>query len=363
VRRALFACGLLLGACSSAVVVPDGSAPADPAVVYALLANGHLVVVHLPRGATDEISLTTSAPDEQSEMHAMSLSRDGRMLYAAVADANLNGHVVEVDTASGRTVREIELPLGTSPRGLVVGPRTGNLYVFGVKGGSAVVWIIDPAARSPARTITARNADGHSYFVFQGLVSSDETALFLSYHGADTTGIDRYELKGDTIERCIADAPAGRGCFNAHGGMALLDDRLLATTGEGPLLALDPRSGRIVAQYDVQLPGNHIDDFGLDEYGQRAFIVGSCGYSGGLSVVDLRSARTTVLVPAREADPRCGERISVVPGGHTLVVAHTLRPVAAKERTGKLLVLAMNGRQVREIATSSEPIDIIVSRP
>lgn len=361
-RRVLFACGLLLGACTSAVV-PDGLAPTDPAVVYALLANGHLLVVHLPRGATNEISLTTSAPDEQSEMHAMSLSRDGRTLYAAVADANLNGHVVEVDTTSAKTVHEIELPPGTSPRGLVVGPRTGDLYVFGAKGGSAVVWIIDPAARTPAHSITARRADGHNYLVFQGLINAEETALFLSYHGPDTTGIDRYELNGDNIERCIADVPAGRSCFNAHGGMALLDVRLLATTGEGPLLALDPRSGRMVAQYDVQLPGDHIDDLGVDEYGQRAFIVGSCGYVGGLSVVDLRSGRTTVLVPAREGDPRCGERISVVPGGHTLVVAHTLRPVAAKGRTGKLLVLADDGRRLREIATSSEPIDIVVTRP
>lgn len=362
-RRVLFACGLLLGACTSAVVVPNGSAPTDPAVVYALLANGHLLVVHLGSGATDEVSLTTSAPDEQSEMHAMSLSRDGSMLYVAVADASLNGHVVEVDTASRQIVREIELPPGTSPRGLVIGPRTGNLYVFGVKGGSAVVWIIDPAARTLRRTITARRADGHSYFVFQGLVNAEETALYLSYHGPDTTGIDRYELNGDNIERCFADAPAGRGCFNAHGGMALLGDRLLATTGEGPLLALDPRSGRMVAQYDVQLPGDHIDDLGLDEYGQRAFIVGSCGYVGGLSVVDLRSGRTTILVRAREGDPRCGERISVVPGGHTLVVAHTLRPVAAKERTGKLLVLGDDGRLKREIATSSEPIDIVLARP
>lgn len=114
-RRTLFACGLLLGVCTSAPVAPNGSAPIDPAVVYALLANGHLLVLQLRSGVTDEISLTTSAPDEQSETHAMSLSRDGSRLYAVLADASLNGHVVEVDTASSRTVHEIELRSGASP--------------------------------------------------------------------------------------------------------------------------------------------------------------------------------------------------------------------------------------------------------
>ncbi len=333
----------------------------DPATVYVLLANGHLLIVKLPLAQTNELTLTATSPEEQSTTHALALSRDGALLYAAVADASLNGRIVEVETATQHVVREIALDAGASPRGLVVGQRAGNLYAFGNKPGSALVWIIDPSARTPPRSFVARRADGHNDLVFEGLVNADESALFLSYHGADTTGIDRFALSDDTLERCISDALPGHGCFNAHGGMALADDHLLATTGEGPLLAIDPKSGQTLARYDVQLPGNHTDDVALEPGGQRAFLIGSFGYSCGLSSVDLRSGRTSVLVPPSTADSRCGERVVVGRGARTLIVARALRPLAARDRAGKVLVLAEDGREVGQIVTSSEPIDVVVA--
>jgi hypothetical protein len=197
------------------------------------------------------------------------------------------------------------------------------------------------------------------WLVYQGAVASDESALYLSYHGPDTTGIDRFEIQATGLLRCgIAPAPES-GCFRTHGSFALRDGELIAATGEAPWVALDPVTGALHAQFDLQLEGNHLMEFGIAAGIGRLYAVGSCGYTGGLAAVDLATHRTEVLAPSRSPGVICGERIAALGDGSLLVVARTAIPVPTLV-PGALVVLSSEGKTLRTIKTSAEPIDLLL---
>jgi hypothetical protein len=83
--------------------------------------------------------------------------------------------------------------------------------------------------------------------------------------------------------------------------------------------------------------------------GRRAYALGSCLYSGGLSVVDLVSRRTRVLVrPGRRLSAVCGERISVV------------EPYVAIAAGNRLLVVdGRNGKILSSFRLGSQPVDVL----
>jgi hypothetical protein len=355
----------LIAACASAPsspsVAPTSGGSGQPTLAYALLSNGHLLAASIDDGkALQDLELASSSPQVQAQLHAMVLSVDGATVYVLVEDAARAPRIAVVDTATRRVVRTLEVGSGSAYRGLDLGRRSGSLYVFGNDGGAAVVWIVDPTGRNSTRRLLARPAEGRSWFVYQGLVSADETALFISYHGPDTTGIDRFDLRDGVLVRCSQGPFPESGCFRAHGGMRLVRDRLLATTGEGPLLALDPATGVKHEQYDVALEGNHVMEFAVDEDAQRLFVVGSCGYSRGLATVDIRRGVTQVLAPSRAGSSPCGERIAVAPEGRRLVVVQTALPVPSSSRPGTLLVLSSAGAELRQIPTAAEAIDLLL---
>jgi hypothetical protein len=268
--------------CTS-VPVPPSSAPTSTgsqrgAIAYTLLTTGHLLLVSIDDGKIlQDVALANSSPQLLTQVHAMALTPDGATMYVLVQDATRTGRVAAVDTASQRVLRTIEVGTGADYRSLDVGQRSGLLYVFGNQGGAALVWIIDPTGRIPARQVLARPADGRTWFVYQGLVNADESALFISYHGPDTTGIDRFDLLDGSYVRCSPAPYPTAGCLDGHGSMRFVGDRLVATTGEGPLLALDPITGAIADRYDTGVEANHLMAFGVDLTQQRLYVIGSCG--------------------------------------------------------------------------------------
>src|SRR5207248_2446692 len=138
-------------------------------------------------------------------------SPDGERLFVLVPGAPDQVVVVDVATIAVRATYPLAAD-GSLFRSLVVGPATGRLYLFGNRAdprvptptpgppnngqGAAgvVVSVLDPARGTLEATWTAREAEGRDWLVYQAAVSDDERDLFISYHGVDTTGIDRFTV-------------------------------------------------------------------------------------------------------------------------------------------------------------------------
>jgi hypothetical protein len=327
--------------------------------VFSLLANNHLLVADITTGAV-LAELTLASPASLiSQLHAMAIGRDGKTLFALVSDASGRATVAAVDTATLKVAATLDPGGGLEFRGLAVGPRTGRLYLFANSGGDAVVRVLDPVGGQAAQTWPARASGGRTWLVYQGAVASDESALYLSYHGPDTTGIDRFAIQATGLLRCAIASFPEAGCFRTHGSFALRDGELIAATGEAPWVDLDPMTGVLRGQFDLRLEGNHLMEFGIATGTGRLFAVGSCGYAGGLASVDLATRQTQVLAPSRTLGAICGERIVALGNGSLLVIAKTALPVPSLV-PGALVVLSGDGKTLRTIKTSAEPIDLLL---
>ena len=144
------------------------------------------------------------------------------------------------------------------------------------------------------------------WFVYRAIVTPDERQLLVSYHGARTTGVDRFDLAADA--RCAARAAPNLGCLQAHGNVELWEQGVITTSGEDGLYVFDGEDRR-VRKLDVGLPGDHVMEFAIADDGARAYVIGSCIYARGLSAVDLQTGSVEVINPSRVATSLCGERI------------------------------------------------------
>lgn len=328
---------------------------------FSLLANNHLLVVDIVSGAT-LAELTLAPPESQiSEVHSMALSSDGKRLFAIVSDDAGGAVVAAIDTAALKVSASWDPGRGLQYRGLAVGPRTGRLYLFANRGGEATVRVLDPSGVEPMQEWPARAANGRSWLIYQGAVAADESAMFISYHGPDTTGIDRFAIGASGLTRCAGASAPDSGCFRTHGSFVIGTKDLFAATGDAVVFALDPSTGARRGEYDVGLVGNHLMEFAIAPTVGRLYAVGSCGYTGGLAVADLASHQTEVLAASRVVGTPCGERIAVLDDGSLFVVAKTARPVPDLS-PGALLVFSSAGTPVRTIPTSAEAIDLLLSR-
>jgi hypothetical protein len=326
---------------------------------FSLLTNNHLLVADLNTAAV-LAELTLGGPSApQSQMRAMAVSPDGHTLYAVVSEAGGRARIAVIDTATLRLTTSIDLGSEFVYRGLAMGPRTGRLYLFANQSGDAVVQVIDPSAAQSPQTWPARKAEGRTWFIYQGAVSPDETTLYLSYHGPDTTGMDRFAIQPTGLLRCSMTTRPESGCFLTHGPFAVDDGVLLASMAEQPLAALDPLTGARRNEYNLQLDGNHMLEITVASAIRRIYAVGSCGYTGGLSMVDLSTSQTQVLVASRSVDAICGERIVSRDDGSLLVVAKTAVSVPYLV-PGALIVLSKDGTFLRMIPTSAESMDLLL---
>jgi len=353
------------------------SGSARPALVFALLMDNRLLAVRVDNGVV--AALRTLAPPPRPTAlilagHYLALGPDGQTLYALTPGDP--AHLAIVDVATARIRARYALPSGVLARSLAVGSTTGKIYVFGNLPGpqtiplgthveGVVVLVLDPRSGSLLGRWVARRADGHDWLVYQGAVSRDERHLFISYHGPDTTGIDRFALGLGGLRRCQS-APfpsprAGVGCLPTHGGFVLYGDEVLASTGTPVVLEMK-QSGRIVRHLDTRLLGNHLMEFAVDE--KRAYLtaVGPCGYTGGMSVLAIATGQVRVLSAPRVSNTICGERFSPGPTP-LLIVGRTTATVPLQGIPGALLFLDTRTGQIRRtVATPAEPIDVAGGR-
>lgn len=346
---------------------PDGA-------VYTLLADNRLVAL-LPGRTTVEHRLGTT-PRVPSVGRYMELAADGETLFVlAPGSPGRPAHVAVIDARTARlraliTVQDAD----TTYRSLAVGRRSGKLYIFGNRARDAIVRVIDPGSGAIEDEWLARRSGGRDWYVYQGAVTHDETAMYISYHGPDTTGIDRLAIGKRALEQCPRATEPGVGCIRGHGAIEILPDGLLVASGEDSLLMTD-EMGRLLREYDTGLGDNHLMEFALDADARHAYIVGSCGYTGGSAAIELTSGRLSA--PVARSTPRilvapaprwdveegriCGERLAVTPTG-TLIIAQTARPAPNPGAPGALLFLDKGTGRLEDILRlPSEPVDVLVA--
>jgi hypothetical protein len=356
-------------------------AVATRALAFALLADNRLAAISLASGTV--VALKGLGPPPPSGAHGewwrsadghyLALSNDGRTLFAIVpglVPGRPTGidHLAVIDAATVRVRAIYPLPPALAFHSLAVGQRTGRLYLFGNRpvGGplgtspaDAIVTVRDPSGRTMLANWTARKAQGHNYFAYRGLVSSDERKLFISYHGFDTTGVDLFTLSRSGLSRCHSSFGPRDGCIPGHGNAELNGNGLLVSQGNGPIDEIGA-TGRVRRTLDTHLDRNHLLEFTVDRRVGRLYAVGSCIYVGGFSVVDIRTGRVQVLVPLPNYHI-CGERLALA--SHSLLVlakTHGVIPQIGVQ--GQVLFLdTRTGRVLRSIPTPAEPVDVLVS--
>jgi hypothetical protein len=296
------------------------------------------------------------------------LSNDGQSLLVLTPDTPGAGQQVTILARAGlRPVESFPLDRRIVFRAIAVGPRTGRLYLFGNRaagGGAedAVVAILDPNT-GDTRTSTIRKADGYDWWIFDAAVSADERRLYVAYHGGCsgedvklcTSGADWIDVAGDRLKSCGRRTVPGNGCLvRVHGNVEALDKELLAATGGEPIVEFSSE-GDVTASRRTRLPGNHLMEFELTSDTRRAYAVGQCYYTGGISVVDLANGRSRVL--NRDV---CGERIAV--GGDLLAVAEQARasPLGVPSRIA--IVDASTG-SARYVNVPVETVDVLIVPP
>jgi hypothetical protein len=349
------------------------------------LADNQIVAINVSDGAVAAQFAAAPPPSPEATRytgHYLAASPDGKRLYIlAPGEPGGADYVAVVNAGTAGLVTSYSLRDGGGVyHALAVGPSTGRLYLFGDRSRTAIVTVLDPANGSELANWTARTGGGYDWFPYEGAVSSDEREIFISYHGDDTAGIDRFQISGGELVRCD---PVGRpngGCIQGHGSFVLLGDSLVTGTGEGMMLK-EARYGAILSAFDTGL-GGHLMEFAVDRFSNRLYAVGSCGYSGGVSSVDLTAGGMYTLTEFAEirwlvapapplilAPPEpgravktvpCGERLSLSPDSW-LAVGVTARPVPEVLRRGKVIILStLTGQVLRTSQTPSEPVDVIV---
>ncbi len=359
--------------------VPQAAAPHS--AIFTLLADNTLLKVSPSTGEVMvEVSLGPSY-DRLSAGRYLAQSKSGKTIFALVRRGkDRASQVAMIDASTARVRDRYSLPEGVVFRSLAVGPKTGRLYLFGNRPGkkvrndgddnyreeSVVVAVLDPDDGRMLENQTIREANGKDWSVYQGEVSSEESQLFVSYHG-DTQGVDRITISPRGLERCQKQgAYPNQGCIPAHSGAETYRGRILVTPGDSPWVEERTRRGELVRKWDTKLEGNHMLDLALGAREDRLYALGSCGYRGGLSMVELKTNEVKVLAPtlpgvdfARERLV-CGERLVVGPGS-LLVVGKTAQAVPQARIPGSLLLVdGDTGTKVRTVDTPSGPADVLV---
>jgi hypothetical protein len=360
---------LILSALTLTLSASCSSGRHSQELVFVLMANNQLAVVEgSGRAKIDgRISLGQPSPLPRQGQY-LRFNSDRTLLFVLVPKGAGTSDLVSVVDIRSLTVKATwPLDPSTSFRSIDVGSRTGNVYLFGNRGADIVIVVLDPRDGNLLNNWNHHPADDRDWTVYQGLVSEDEATLFVSYHGADTTGIDFFQV-ADGLTRCISTSSApNSGCLEGHGKVALVDGRLYVATG-GPLI-YEYVNGERVSSVNTLLNGNHLTEFAVDSSTNRLFAIGSCGYTGGLSATDLTTKKTSLIVApspgngARPASP-CGERI-ILGARDDLIVAHLPRPVPRTESIegqipSSVIFARANGGTIRaEVALPSDPLDIV----
>lgn len=347
-------------------------------VVIALLVNGQLAVFR----DTAQAIMLDLATDSAASFGV------GRFM-ARGAEANTI-HVLTHD-ASFLTVRL--RPLSIIARQRFQGQRwaslaraaNGDLYLFGNAAPGLAIKHVDATGRVlhdwkvQLDTTGVLDEQPLEWSIYLGGIAADGRRLYVGYHGSNTTGVDWFDLRGDSLFRCPTRGRSWVGCVGSHGGFAVYKGGLLFATGF-EVIGWTDFAAPVPQGYDTRLLRDHLMEFAIDSARGRLYAIGSCSQSPrSYSVVDLtRPAEFPEFGPTRRlwkteppkpllfrdfshADAPCGQRI--VLGEDSLLYVIQNEHAVPFDQGGSILVLdPVTGDVRRRLRLPSEAVDVLVLR-
>jgi hypothetical protein len=366
--------------------------PSAEAGVAAILANNHLVYIPPGGGKPKWDVAVAPAPDLAASHggsglgHRVAASPDGSLVYALPAQDFIGGtHLAVVDTATGRLIRDVQLPNpGGSARygALTVGP-SGDVWIVGSVGpvasqsdlGVKRIEVLSVNPRDWSITTWLGRDMSHwapqgpvlgDFDIYEVQVTSDGTRVYYSYTGGllGFAGLDWIDLAGTRAKTCVPAAP-DTACIPGLAGFLVQGNSVFITTGnDSPSGAIDYYGLDGVLRNHIELgllPG-FLEDFAAAPDASSLFLFGSCGYSGGMAMLDLASLKSIVIVKAESqythsANPPCGQS-SVFVSDNLIALGHVAALLPADVEGRVLYVDPVTGSVMRSVAIAAEPIAV-----
>lgn len=337
---------------------------------FALLSDNSVIQIWL--GVEAKTRRRVLAPPSPNPVpgHYFAASKQGHSLFVLTSGGgSRSATLFALDPITLRTKDRYTLPAGVEFRSLAVGPKTGDLYLFGNRAGSrlnevgypeqdVIVGVINP--QDEALTVTTvRSARGRDWLVYRGVVSADERRLFISYHGSDTTGADFLRISGKRLSRCTVKTRPGQGCIgDVHGNIEAYGAGIVASTGDSHVILQFDRDGRMTRLWRTKLR-THLVEFAVDRQSRRLYAIGSCNQSGGLSEIDTLAESARVVVPPSSQSGVCGERLAVSPDA-VLALTNIEVPVFPEIPGAVRFINGEKGTLIRSVPTPSGPLDVLI---
>jgi hypothetical protein len=358
---------------------PSGS----EAGTAAILANNHLV--YLTPGDTQPYwDLALAAPPDLTVSHGyaglghrIAVTADGALIYALPArDIDGGDTLVVVATQGSVVVRRVQLPNpdGSARYGAVtIGP-SGDAWVVGSvdkhieivrvhrQDGTISSW----SGRDMSRW-APQGPVGGDYQIYEVQVTADEQRVYYSYTGGllSFAGMDWVDISGQRATTCTPPA-ADQACVIGLAGFLVRgNDVFITTANDQPSGAIDHYGldGGLKNHIELGLLPGFLEDFAVGPDGSHLYVFGSCGYSGGMAVLDLASLKSTVIVQAEPAHVPptslpCGQSSAFVSTA-LIALGHVGRLLPSDAAGHILFVDSLTGRLVRSVPVPSEPIAVV----
>lgn len=365
--------------------MPGSSGPpanGPEAGTAAILANNHLV--YLTPGDTQpywDLALA-SAPDLSVSNgyaglgHRVAATADGAVIYALPALDMYGGNELDIvaTQSSGKHPIRLPDPDGTARYGAVtVGP-SGDAWIVGSvdrhieivrfnrQAGTLSSW----AGRDMSHWMPQGPVSG-GYQIYEVQVTADEKRVYYSYTGGllSFAGLDWVDLAGQRAATCTP-AAADQACVPGLAGFLVRgNDVFITTANDQPSGAIDDYAldGTLKGRIGLGLLPGFLEDFALGSDGSHLYFFGSCGYSGGMAVLDLTSLRSTTIVQAEPSyalltKGPCGQIAAFV--SDNLIALGRVSRLLPSDVAGQIqFVDPSTGRIVRSVQVPSEPIAVV----
>jgi hypothetical protein len=330
----------LVAALVGVVAVGWQTTPRLSGRVALLLAEGRISIVDVATGNDVGSYAASNHPAYRLSAAGQLLTKSADQIFAILPTLDrMAVAAMDLRTFAGRQIATLAVD---HYKALAVGARTGRLFVFG----STAVVALSPKTNEAKALVFFGDRQ-----IAWGAVSPEEKRLYASYHGRGS-GVEWFEE--------TADGWKSAGHLMSHGNFLLLENSLLAATGEGEIIEADDR-GNIARSFDTRLSGNHLMEFAFDEPQETIYAVGECDYAGGFTATPRKAdASTRVILPIRNFDA-CGDRIAVSPDSAWVAVLVTGGPPSDRMRTVKI-VDTKSGEILRTMRATSDVIDILALR-
>jgi hypothetical protein len=373
--------------------IPLTPPPVAHAGVVAMLANNHLAYV--PSGASKALwdMEIASAPDltashgYSSLGHRVAMSPDGSLIYALPAQDFLGGtQLVIAAPATGQVVQRIQLPnsSGSARYGALTVAPFGDIWIVGSIGtvlsnsGPSVRQIEIVRVRAADHSVSSWLGRVMSNWVPQGPVSgdfevyevqvgTDERRVYYSYTGGllGQTGLDWVDLNGQQATTCAPPAPDSA-CVPGLAGFLVEGTEVFITTpNDQPSGAIDhfTLNGTMSKHIALGLLPGFLEGFAVAPDGMHIVVFGSCGYSGGMAVIDLTTQTSKVIVQAESAHSPptnlpCGQS-SLFVSNNLIALGHVGALLPSNAAGQILYVDSASGKVVQSVAVSAEPIALV----